>query len=392
MAGKPFSIYCRRKKNGKKVYYCRFKNPDGTYSSGKSTEQTSRARAESWAFDYLQNRTSHYQDMKLSEAGKDFFAYDGQWARSKRITGKRLSEKWCDTRQKLFDKYISPEMGGLNLSQITKPVIDDFRNTLYYNKQLAGKTVNHVLISLRLILSFAEERGFLSATPKVETVQGEALKPKKEKGILTVEEVQRVFFHISWPDYTAYVFNLTAALTGIRKGELLAIQLKNIKNGYLEIQKTWDTERLRLTTTTKSGKPRNVVITDRLQKSIYRLVLINPHKTPDSFLFFSPTLADKPIDNQVMVKYFYRALREIGIDEATRKERNLTFHSWRYFANSMMINARLPLMKIQATTGHLTNRMTELYYHVNADEMNDVRDLQDRLFLPEIPEGGQSWT
>lgn len=45
-----------------------------------------------------------------------------------------------------------------------------------------------------------------------------------------------------------------------RRGELLAIQLKNVKTGYLEIQKTWDTELSRLTTTTKNGKHQNVVL------------------------------------------------------------------------------------------------------------------------------------
>ena len=113
-----------------------------------------------------------------------------------------------------------------------------FRNTLFYERKLAGSTVNHILVSLRLILLYAEERGNIRATPTVETIRGDAAKPKREKGILSVEEVQQLFFATSWPDYSAYVFNLTACLTGIRKGELLAIQLKNIKPGYVEIQKT----------------------------------------------------------------------------------------------------------------------------------------------------------
>ena len=85
-----------------------------------------------------------------------------------------------------------------------------------------------------------------------------------------------------------------------------------------------------------------------------------------------------------MVKAFYNALEKIGIDEATRKEKGISFHSHRHFANSIMINARLPLQKIQATTGHLTDRMTELYYHVTSEGMEDVTQLQDSLFLTDM--------
>ncbi len=51
MAG--FSIYPRKRKNGKPVYYAQFKKPDGTYTTAKSIGPTTRRDTVKWCEDYL---------------------------------------------------------------------------------------------------------------------------------------------------------------------------------------------------------------------------------------------------------------------------------------------------------------------------------------------------
>jgi hypothetical protein len=48
-----FSIYTCKRKDGKSVYYARFKNPDGTYSTDKTTGQPTRRDAVKWCEDEL---------------------------------------------------------------------------------------------------------------------------------------------------------------------------------------------------------------------------------------------------------------------------------------------------------------------------------------------------
>jgi len=120
-----------------------------------------------------------------------------------------------------------------------------------------------------------------------------------------------------------------------------------------------------------------------LQAEIGRLIVMNPYGTPDSFVFFSPTLSDRPIDQNIFIKGYYRALEKIGIDEQERRRRKLVFHSHRHFVNTLFVNSGLPLYKIQSQTGHLTDRMTEHYFHLDTDEMADIRRVQNSLF--ELP-------
>lgn len=60
----------------------------------------------------------------------------------------------------------------------------------------------------------------------------------------------------------------------------------------------------------------------------------------------------------------------IGIPDEARRDRGLSFHSWRHFFNSLLINQKVPLLKVQALTGHMTDRMSEEYFH--PDEYSDV--------------------
>ncbi|HUZ16861.1 MAG TPA: hypothetical protein VMV68_00620, partial [Spirochaetia bacterium] len=45
----PFSMYARKRKHGKPVYYVRFRNLDGTLSSAKCSGETSKGAAKNWA-------------------------------------------------------------------------------------------------------------------------------------------------------------------------------------------------------------------------------------------------------------------------------------------------------------------------------------------------------
>ena len=96
-------------------------------------------------------------------------------------------------------------------------------------------------------------------------------------------------------------------------------------------------------------------------------------------MLFSIKTADQPVAENLMSSSLFKAMRQIGITYQQRRDRNITFHSWRHWFNSLLINAKVPLQKIQAMTGHLTNEMTQHYYHF--DDMSDVmQTVQDTLF------------
>ena len=70
-------------------------------------------------------------------------------------------------------------------------------------------------------------------------------------------------------------------------------------------------------------------------------------------------------------------MEKIGITSEERIKRRISFHSWRHWLNSLLINEKVPLHKVRAIVGHNTDAMTQNYYH--ADDMSDIRLIQENI-------------
>lgn len=387
MAG--FSLYPRNKKSGKPVYYAQFKKPDGTYTTGKSTGCTSRRAAELWAEkELLKNGIPcPGRNITFGEFSQDFFSWSGRWATNLKVEGRRISERHCRDRCDIMRLHVLPVFRQYKLSDIDKIIIKNFRNDLF-NAGYSGSVINKCLYAIKAILEAAEDQGLIRAVPKITRAADNC----KIKGILTIEEVNRLF-SIPWmskpnfchpekPQFIGYVGNLLAASTGLRLGELQALKIKDLylDSGYISLKRSWDNRLNKLNDTTKTGRERNIFIPVRVISSIRDLLNEHPFpNNPEAFLFWGEKKAEtKPAEKKVFIRALYTALEVIGISETERKRRNITFHSWRHFLNSLLLNAKIPVQKIQSITGHITTEMTAHYYHV--DDMKDVRAIQETIF------------
>lgn len=291
------------------------------------------------------------------------------WATDKKVRGKRISQRHCIERQRTLDTLIILVLGKEKLTNITALKIKSPRNDLY-NKNYSGSLINKVLSTLKTILEYAEERHLIQFVPKIERAADNA----QHNGILTPEEVKRLF-SFQWDNFIGYVGNKLAACTGLRLGEIQALTISDIHDNYINVWRSWDNVLHKFNETTKTGKERNIFIPAILKKDIELLIDINPDQC--GFVFFSNNI-DRPAGQRLFTGSFYRALNHIGIDTRYRKERNITFHSHRHFFNSLLINAKIPLQKVQSITGHITHDMSQHYYHL--DDMKDVISIQENLF------------
>jgi integrase len=66
------------------------------------------------------------------------------------------------------------------------------------------------------------------------------------------------------------------------------------------------------------------------------------------------------------------------IPDAERRRRGLTFHSWRYWYNSML-RGRVPDHALRALTGHHSEAMTERYTEITADQRREIARLANGL-------------
>jgi hypothetical protein len=69
----------------------------------------------------------------------------------------------------------------------------------------------------------------------------------------------------------------------------------------------------------------------------------------------------------------------------------LNFHAWRHFCNTELQKAGLTVKKVQAVTGHKSERMTEWYTHFDPSEFGEVPKIQAKLLKPK-PEKRESGT
>jgi integrase len=81
----------------------------------------------------------------------------------------------------------------------------------------------------------------------------------------------------------------------------------------------------------------------------------------------------------VVTRELYKAFKAVGIDDAERKRRGLTMHSWRHFFNTALVMANVGGAKIREVTGHYGEEMTEHYTHLDPKQFTEVMSVQNVL-------------
>lgn len=362
-----FVLYTRELKSGV-VYYAKFKRPDGKYGSGVNTGQTTTKSATSWCNAYIQrngieNSTGFVvrQDKSLlKDYASGFFNWDGAWAMDKRASGKRISERQCIEKNSSLNTHIIPVLGNMKLLDIDSRVIKAFRNELL--NTCSASTVNKTLQCLFAILIQAEEDELIKNAPRKVSASG----PKKKRDILSDDEFERIF-NIEWTDERGRLANILSAYTGMRASEIQALTIGdlNLSRNYLTVSKAWNLRMNCLNDTTKNGKARRVYLLPLVVREIEKFLVNHPRlNTPSEYLFLAAKIPNKPCEQIIFTRAFFKALEEIGISEEERKSRNIVFHSWRHFANTKRTSSgEFNVIEIQDEMGHSSEEMTLNYFH-----------------------------
>jgi integrase len=175
------------------------------------------------------------------------------------------------------------------------------------------------------------------------------------------------------PDF--YFLFLTAFRTGLRLGEILALEWENVnwKEGYIVVDSSWRNGHL---DSTKTGKTRNVDLSNQLVSELSKLL----KKRKEEALKLG-TNEIVPIIFHTHQKYtsqnsvrnvWKKVLAKAGLDY--RK-----FHSTRHTFASLLIAGNYPLNYIKEMLGHHSIQMTvDTYGHLIPSESNSaVNSLDD---------------
>jgi len=368
-----YGIFPRRSRKTVFFYYWIYDN------DGKRKFRSTGKKDYNEALKYcrvLQIKGQLYQKTSYSfnDYTKDFFVYEKcPYISYRLLRGFSYGRTWAKRQRSLLEKIIIPHFNNTDIRTISSKMIDDFILQLRKN-QTNAKTINHVLTAIKAIFGYAERISIIEINP------AQGIKPfkvvTKEKGIFTREELTQLFngpnYSKIWAIPMHYLLNCIAATTGLRLGEILALQPENITNNAIKVNNSWN--RMEGLKCTKTGKNRIVPIPLELGRILENYI----KKYNVTGYLFSSNNGRTPIDHKAVYRYFYSALLKIGINKEMRNERKISFHSYRHTFNTLLLEAGVYPETIRLITGHSAN-MTARYSHI---QLNNMPDVIQNIFIP----------
>ena len=151
-----------------------------------------------------------------------------------------------------------------------------------------------------------------------------------ERNLLTLVEYDLLFqegaLESKWNnDLCLYALNILAATTGMRMGELQALQGQSVQEKSLTIEHSWD--RKYGLKATKTNRPRIAMLFSQAESALKEVITKHEVSAPDDFVFYGK---DKktPVYYKTISEGFYKALgNSIGIGTRTKetKEAHIPF-------------------------------------------------------------------
>jgi integrase len=304
---------------------------------------------------------------------------ESDYVKSRLAGGFSITETYVRSNLLRVKKHVIAFFGRLRLRKISTGILEDFKMALLSKKTVSTRTVHEIMQIVKKPLREAKRLNIISHNP------GENVTPvakhSQRRGILTSEEARRLF-GIEWRNEKSKLANMLACCTGMRKGEIGALCIDDIKIadgiGIIEIRHSFE-PKLKKMKPAKSNKDRMSCIPVTLLQKLTDLHGRNPHA--DKRYVFWGAESDMPVNIDIFRKDFIRALMEIGMTGDRRKERRICFHSWRHFYNSHL-RGSIPDEVLRKVIGHESVSMTDNYDHATKEQMRSVYAAVNRNIVP----------
>jgi integrase len=162
---------------------------------------------------------------------------------------------------------------------------------------------------------------------------------------------------------------LTAAMTGMRIGELQALDWRSVDYAHarVRVRRTWDRKTKTFTTPKSRRSERAIPMPDAVAGALERLFRsLHPdavEPAPDALVFADPNTSE-PLGHRRMYERLRASLKAAGLDHA------FGFHSLRHSYGTALAGQGVPMRTLQEWMGHRDIKTTERY----ADYMPSVHE------------------
>lgn len=264
--------------------------------------------------------------------------------------------------ESIIRKHLRPAFGTMKVRDVGVEEVDAYINDKIDVEELSDKTVsNHVtLLSTMLRLALTFKVPWLVMVPKFRKPKVAAFS-RDYQWLRSDDEVRRFLAAAREEDEHVFVFYALAIYTGMRAGELAALEWPDVdlERRLIAVQRSFDGP-------TKSDRVRYVPILDPLLPLLRQWRLRHPGRlvfTNQGGTMFQPSA-------RVFQEVLHRVLEAAEFPKVRRngKERPyVRFHDLRHTFASQWVMRGGDLFKLQKILGHQSVQMTMRYAHLAPD-------------------------
>lgn len=367
------SIYYYKDSNGKKLFAYRYKYLDWnkkrcetTKRGFQSEREAERALVEVKA-DILDGNILFVQETNTNLS---------QWmTRYSELRSKRWKVSTKQHYYETITNHINPLIGHYKLNQLTNNIIQEEFVDVLVAKKLKKVTIRGIISVLHAALAFAVLKELIKRNPITELEYDDA--GEARTGNFYTEEELNQFLQCAKDNdpHTRYSLLLTLAMTGMRKGEALALTWEDIdfENKLISVSKTRDRFGSRKPKTKRSVRTLHMNDTLAIQLKKYQSWCIQKkwklkmqHQKED-VVFITVKGARPPGDSY---------LKDTISFICTKYElKRISPHGLRHTFASILLANNIPLISVAEILGDHPNTVLAVYAHSLVKKETQAADL-----------------
>jgi integrase len=275
--------------------------------------------------------------------------------------------------------HIVPFFGAQGVHKIDRDDVRRFAAELEA-KGLAPKSIANALGALHTLIDFAIDEGWATgANPVARVPKPARAEADADIRFLEAEEIEALLRAV--PDdelgRVERVMYLTAAMTGMRQGELFALRWRDVDWTAARIRVRRNYVRGEFVTPKSKRSARSVPLASRVAAELERLYQRSPYQRDDDLVFAHPATG-KPIDRSKLLKRFKAALRRAAV-------REVRFHDLRHTFGTRMAAQGIPMRALQELMGHRDFKTTLIYADYAPSE-REAEWIEKAFATPVAPE------
>jgi integrase len=281
----------------------------------------------------------------------------------------------------LLDKYVLPDLAGCPLADLKTARVRQWHADLVA-KHGQGQAAKAYRV-LRTMMGEAAQDGLMVVNPC--TIKGAAQQPTRERPSVSLDQVQEIAQALALrprlccnrghlqsehePDYRYEALVWTAALAGLREGELFALQRRDVDL----LHKTINVSKQAQTVAGERqvGAPKSaagvrmVAIPSSLAEVLERHLATYVRPEPDTLVFTSELGA--PLERHLWARTWRRAVKAAGHE-------GIHFHDMRHCALTLYAQLGATTKELMAFAGHSTMSVALTYQHATKERQREIAD------------------